>query len=74
MASIAVYVDNVSLGTVEGPFAPNSPKSVALAVPTTIDVFPGTTYSVVVEGVFAASSSAPSTDYWQSVSVVAVAG
>ena len=74
MARIYVYVDNVSMGTVEGPFASGVPRSVALGVPTTIDVTPGVSYSVVVEGVFGGSSGTSSADYWQSVSVVAVAG
>jgi len=74
MARIYVYVDNVSMGAVEGPFASGVPRLVALGVPTTIDVTPGVNYSVIVEGVFGGSSGTASADYWQSVSVVAVGG
>ena len=74
MARIEVYIDNISMGTVEGPFPPGTPKPVALGVPTTIDVTPGVTYSVVVEGIFNSSSGGSSSGYWESISVVAVAG
>jgi hypothetical protein len=74
MARIEVYVDNVSLGAVEGPFASGVPRLVSLGVPTTISVTPGVSYSVVVEGVFSASSGAVSAVYWQSISIVATGG
>ena len=74
MERIQVYVDNVSMGTVEGPFASNAPRPVALGVPTTIDVTPGVSYSVLVEGIYGGPSGSASVDYWQSVSVVAVGG
>lgn len=74
MAQLYVYIDNISLGEVKGPFASGTPKLVSLGVPTTINVTPGVSYEVVVEGVFAGSSGAGSTDYWQSFSVVAVGG
>jgi hypothetical protein len=74
MAEVAMYLDNISLGVVDGPFVPGVAREVALAVPTTIVVQPGSTYSVVVEGVYANSSGLRSIDYWQSVSVVASSG
>jgi hypothetical protein len=74
MTRIDVYIDNVSLGEVEGPFASGIPKLVALGVPTTVLVKPGSGYTVVVEGVFADSSGALSAEYWQSISVVAIGG
>lgn len=74
MARIDVYMDNVSLGEVEGPFEQGTPRLVALGVPTTITVTPGMSYEVVVEGTYPASSSAPQLEYWQSISVVASGG
>ena len=70
MSRVSVYIDNISLGAVDGPFAPGVPKLVALGVPTTINVTPGASYGIVVQGTFAESA----TDYWQSVSVVATGG
>ena len=74
MAQLYVYIDNISLGEVKGPFASGTPKLVALGVPTTITVTPGVSYEVVVEGVFAGSLGTSSTEYWQSFSVVAAGG
>lgn len=74
MARIDVYVDNVSLGEVAGPFASDAPKQVALGVPTTITVNPGSNYTVVVEGIFTDATGAPSAEYWQSISVSATGG
>ncbi len=74
LARIYVYVDNISMGTVGGPFASGVPRLVALGVPTTIDVTPGVSYTVIVEGVLGGSSGTAPADYWQSVSVVAVGG
>lgn len=74
MARIEVFIDNVSLGAVEGPFAPRVPRLVSLGVPTTISVTPGVIYSVVVEGIFNDSSGAAFAEYWQSTAVVAVGG
>jgi hypothetical protein len=74
MARLYVYIDNISLGEVKGPFASGTPKLVALGVPTTITVTPGVSYEVVVEGVFSGSLGTASTEYWQSFSVVASAG
>lgn len=71
MARIEVFIDNVSLGTVEGPFAPGVPRLVSLGVPTTIIVTPGVSYGVVVEGIFSDSSGAATAEYWQSITVVA---
>lgn len=74
MSMIHVYIDNVSIGTVQGPFASGIPRSLSLGVPTTIDVTPGVTYTVIVEGVFSGGSGVAPSDYWQSINVVAVAG
>jgi hypothetical protein len=71
MALVKVYLDNVSLGVVEGPFAPGAPKLVSLAVPTTIAVSAGQSYGVVVEGVYTDSSGAVTAEYWQAFDVVA---
>jgi len=74
MARISVYVDNVSLGVVQGPFASGAPKPVAVGVPTTITVNPGSSYSVVVEGILTDSAGVATSEYWQSISVVATGG
>jgi hypothetical protein len=74
MAEVALYLDNVSLGVVDGPFDLGVARQIAVGVPTTIVVQPGTSYSVVVEGVYTDSSGARTIDYWQSVTVVASSG
>jgi hypothetical protein len=72
MARIQVFIANVSLGNVAGPFEPGIPKIVGVAVPTTMILNDGQSYQVVVEGVYANSATGATTgDYWQSVSVVA---
>ncbi|MDV3277649.1 MAG: hypothetical protein LYZ69_04180 [Nitrososphaerales archaeon] len=70
MDRIKVFIANVSLGSVAGPFEPGVAKVVGVAVPTTIVLNPGQRYEVVVEGIYVnAATGAVSGEYWQSVVV-----
>lgn len=71
VASVSLFLDNISLGVVEGPFVPGVATSVSAGVPTTIVLEPGSTHEVVVEGVYVDPAGAVTGTYWESVSVVA---
>lgn len=72
MGSIQVFIANVSLGNVSGPFEPGVTKVVGVAVPTTIVLNTGQGYEVVVEGIYVNPATGGVTgEYWQSVAVTA---
>jgi hypothetical protein len=61
-----LFVGNSSGGTVHGPFAPGLNQVLNITLPSTVQVSPGTSYLVYVEG-FSGSGST----YWASVRVTA---
>ena len=69
LGRVAIFLDNVSLGVVEGPFSPGSASNVSAGVPTTITLTPGTTYHVVVEGFYLDPAGELTGTYWGSTSV-----
>jgi hypothetical protein len=71
MARVSIFLDNVSLGVVEGPFAQGATSIVSAAVPTTIVVNPDSAHKVVVEGTYTDSAGSITATYWVSVDVVA---
>jgi hypothetical protein len=52
MSSVQVFINNTSVGTQDGPFAPGMGKVLYFPVPTTISVEPGGPYEISVEGTF----------------------
>jgi hypothetical protein len=71
MAKMQVFLDNISLGSVEGPFAVNELASGYFPIPTTITVTQGNAYTVLIEGTFAGPAAQHVGDYIQQVSVTA---
>lgn len=71
MAKIQVFVDNVSVGVVNGPFAAERPALASLAIPTTITVTQGNTYVILVEGTFVGPAGQTTSNYTQEAVVVA---
>jgi hypothetical protein len=71
MAKMQVFLDNISLGTVEGPFVVNKPAFGYFPVPTTITVTQGSTYTILIEGTFAGPVGQPVSDYLQQTTVEA---
>ena len=67
MSELRVLFENVSLGSVPGPFEPGVARSVSFGVPTTISVTLSQSYPVVVEGVYGQQGG----EYWQSIEVFA---
>ncbi|MDV3243680.1 MAG: hypothetical protein LYZ66_00730 [Nitrososphaerales archaeon] len=74
MARVDVYIDNVSVGAVQGPFESGVPKQVGLGVPTTITVSVKQSYRVLVGGVYTDSAGKTAAEYWQAFDVVAAGG
>lgn len=71
LGSVAVFLDNVSLGVTEGPFAPGAAATVSVGVPTTITITAGTLHHVVVEGFYLGSTGSVTGSQRESVAVVA---
>lgn len=72
MSKVVVLLDNVSMGTVVGPFEAGVNRVVTLGVPTTMTVEKGKSYTIVVEGVYPGGMGGQAElDYWDSVAVVA---
>ncbi len=74
ISQLEVYIDNVSLGVVQGPFNLGTPKLVGLGVPTTITVVVGQTYTVLVGGSYMVTGGSAQSEYWQTIGVVASGG
>jgi len=68
MSDVHVFIDNISVGTVDGPFAPGVSRPVSLGISTTITITPGESYKVLVEGDFGKQQVV---EYFQSIDVVA---
>ena len=50
IGSVTLFVGNLSAGSVEGPFAPGTTKTINMTLPSTIIVTAGKSYLVNVEG------------------------
>ena len=72
MSYVKVFLGNVPIGSVDGPFT-TSPRAVALGVPTTIAIVGGASYKVTIEGVYVdPASGLVIGDYVQNLDVTAV--
>ena len=67
MSSVNLFIGNQSAGAVGGPFEPGVNKIVNITLPTTIEVSPGKTYLLSIEGFYGAGS----TGVWESTEVKA---
>jgi hypothetical protein len=63
---LKLFVDNTSAGTVRGPIGPGADIVVNVTLPSTIAVAHGNTYTLAVEGLYGADSTA-----WQTAKVIA---
>jgi len=66
ITKISLFVGNSSAGTLPGPFDPGVNQVLNITLPSTVQVSPGATYVVYVEG-FSGSGST----YWASMKVIA---
>jgi len=66
ITKMGLFVGNASAGTVQGPFDPGFTRVLNITLPSTVQVSPGASYLVYVEG-FSGSGST----YWASVRVTA---
>ncbi len=66
LTSLALFVDNMSAGTVQGPFEPGVVRVVNLTLPATVSISPGKTYLLSVEGFYNGNSAV-----WESVRITA---
>jgi hypothetical protein len=67
MSSVNLFIGNQSAGAAGGPFEPGVNKVINITLPTTIDVSPGKTYLLSIEGFYGAGS----TGVWESTEVKA---
>ena len=66
ITKLSLFVGNFSAGTVQGPFEPGFNRVLNITLPSTVQVSPGSTYVVYLEG-FSASGST----FWSSTKVTA---
>ena len=65
VSRISLFVGNTSAGTLQGPFEPGFDRVLNITLPSTVQVAPGGTYLVYVEGLSASGST-----YWASMEVI----
>ena len=58
LSSVSLYLGNVSVGSVQGPYAPGLHQVTDYVLPTTVSATAGATYTLTVEGLFADGSTA----------------
>lgn len=66
VASIKLFIGNMSAGVVQGPFQPGVNRVVNLTLPATVTISPGKTYLLSVEGFYASGL-----DVWKYEAVTA---
>lgn len=51
-----LFINGTSVGSIQGPFVPGAAKAVSQTLPATVDVIPGKSYLIVVEGYYGSGS------------------